>query len=154
MLTRKCARMYVDQVLTETQYSPRRRHTESNHPCHSTRPNPSLGNGEAPNKGRRRSGLVTLPKGPILTGVPSEQAISTKTFPLLATMKLSSSMPRTLVLCGGLIAPNGCSSRTAVGGQRFGSLLRGESLVARNYDGLGCRLTAWSYPIYGALQIP
>ena len=116
----------LSQVLTETEYSPCFRHPESHHSCHSTRPNTSLGNGEAPSEERRRSGLLTVPVGLPLTHFSSGQAISTKTFPRLAIMKLCSSMHRTLVLYGGPIVPNGCSSRTGVGGQRFGSLLRGE----------------------------
>ena len=59
----------LSQVLTETEYSSCSRHPESDHSCHSTRPNTSLGNGEAPSEERRRLGLLTVPTDLPLTHV-------------------------------------------------------------------------------------
>jgi len=103
---------------------------------------------------KSEEGVAQSPPKVPLTHVPSGQAISTKTFLPLATTRLSLSTRKIWASYGGPMAPNGCSLRTALGGQRFGSLLRGESLLEHNCDGPWCHLTLSSYPIWKAETIP
>ena len=154
MLTRKCGRMYVRSG--PHRHSVLSPHLNLQNPIIPVTVQDQIRLWEMEKHRVKSEEGVALgsPKVFPIIHVPSGQAISTKTFPLLATTRLFLSTRRIWASCGGPTMPNECSLRTEVEEQRFGSLLRGESLVEHSCGGPWTHLILSSDPIWRAEIIP